>query len=276
MSEIPQPTKQARVPGFAVKDKEIDYDREILSILGHGVCRKGWTFAPPSLGVWSLWEIIDSPIIKGDANACIGDYWRLLFINHARRDAVSLVAGWIDAGKPNPPQGDDGLIAWKDATDLDRAVIKWASKMESVDLMSAFGEVRRQVELCFSGYEMIPSAGNGSGKYLFAGEAYGHVCSADPADYDRLIWDVPLVLIGHVTAQNAVKNGCKCARPKDKEDMKLQLALANEREARGELHQWQRDNPEAFQLSSVQLRFPALVEEFTALLKSQQEASKCR
>lgn len=275
MSDTLPSAKLARVPGFAIADKAIDYDREILSMLGHGVERDGWSFAPPSLGVWSLWEIIDSPIIKGDDSACIGDYWRLLWINHARRDAVKLVADWLDAGKPAPPQGDDGLVAWQKASEFDKAVIQWASKLESVDLMSAFGEIKKQVELCFSGYEMIPSSGSGSGKYLFAGEAYGAVCMIDPAQYDRMIWDIPLVLLGHVTAQQAVRNGTKCARPKDKADAKLQISLANEREARGELHSWQRDNPEAFQLSAVQLKFPALVEEFTNLLKAKQEASKC-
>jgi len=260
----------ARVPGFVIRDKAVDYDREILAIMGEGYRVGSWHFRPPSLGVWSLWEIIDSPIIKGDPDACLGDFWRLLWINDLRQSAVRYVADWVAGGKPALPKAE-GMAGWKKACEMDRAVIRYAMDSIPAGVLSLDGmaAIRGQVELCYSGYEMLPGGGGCNRKYLFAGEAYGAVCSHSVAAHEELIWNTPMCLLGHVAAHNAVVNGVKgVGRPKDREDTKLQIRLANEAEARGELHQWQRDYPDTFPPSPTQCKFPGLLAEFEAILKA--------
>ena len=262
--------KDARVPAYVIADKQVDYDREILAILGHGYRVGKWQFAPPSLGVWSLWEIIDSPCIKGDDSATFGDYWRVLWINATRKGAVQYIAEWLQNGKPGVPHGK-GVAAWKSASEMDRQVIRWVNACLPAKAMAPEGiaAIDLQIQLCSTGYEMIPGGGKASRKYLFAGEAYGAICSNDIAEYERLVWDTPMCLFGHVSAHKAACNGASVGRPKDPVDRKRQIAEANEREARGELHQWQREYPDAFPPSPTQCKFPSLLQEFEQLLSRQ-------
>jgi hypothetical protein len=251
----------ATVPSAYIKDKEVNYEGEIFAILGEGCRVESFHFRPPSLGVWALWEILDSPVIHGDENATSGDWLRLLWINDVRKDAVSKIAKWCGNGRPTAYVDGD----W---CELDEAVIRWASS-QPFDILSDEGflvDVAEQVALSHTGYETIPATGESSGQYLFAGEAFGSMIGQSLAHSDALIWETPMTLHGHVAARRAKANGEKgVGRPKDPEDIKLQLKLANEREARGELHEWQELEPLAFPLSSEQCKHPNLIARFEAL-----------
>jgi hypothetical protein len=256
----------AEIPQCYVKDKPVDYEREILAILGEGVRVDSWHFLPPSLGVWSLWEILDSPIIHGSEDATQGDYLRLLWVNAVRRDAVEHVALWTEVGKPKPGECE--------VCELDDEVVKWAESFLPPEALSEAvrDEVLAQLPLCYTGYERIPSTGGNTGPWLFAGEAYGAICGSSTADYDTLIWDTPMALHGHVTAHMAASNGAKdIARPKDEEHIKEMLAETNEREKRGELHPWQIEDPRGvigtnLGLSAEQCKHPECVDRFEQLL----------
>jgi hypothetical protein len=270
----------ACIPPAYCKDKAVDYDREIFSILGNGYRSGCFHFAPPSLGVWSLWEIIDSPLIKDYSTASVGDFFRLCYINHARREAVALVSQWVDDGKPGLPDGH-GIGAWRSACSLDRAAIKYSRTIPR-DVMTDAGQAQiiKQIDLCGSGYDMFPSNGEAPSRhYLFAGEAYGSICYHDIVNHDRLIWDVPMSLVGHVAAHSAIVNGAKgICRPKDKQDILLQFKMANERENRGELHPWQIERPlecdgTVHGLSRIQKNHPQCVAQWETLL-SEAKAKK--
>ena len=256
----------AHVPEVYVKDKAVNYEREIFAIMGEGVRVGGWHFRPPSLGVWALWEILDSPIIKGE-DATQGDYLRMLWVNDVRRDAVEEVALWVDVGKPKPGE----------FCELDIAVLAWAEDVQLPEeaLTDAVrDEVLEQMPLCFTGYETIPGKNDGgtTGPWLFAGESFGAICGTDAAAADRLIWDTPMTLHGHVTANRAACAGAKgIARPKDEEHVKAMLAESNEREKRGELHPWQIKDPVGcvgtpLALSAEQGKHPECLEKFERLL----------
>jgi len=257
----------AEVPSVYIKDKPVDYEGEILAMLGEGVRVGDFHFRPPSLGVWALWEVLDSPIIHGSDDATTGDYLRLLWVNHTRSHAVKTVAEWVREGKP--PVGEN--------CKLDEVVMSWSERHVSVDVINGEGMdlIIAQLPLCYTGYETLPKSEGTTGPWLFAGEAFGAICAQSPADHHCLIWDVPMTLHGHATAHRAACNGAKgIARPKDEEDIKEQLMLANKREKNGELHPWQIDEPIAFPLSAVQCEFPATVARYEELVKAKKNAIK--
>jgi hypothetical protein len=253
----------AEIPTAYVKDKPVDYESEIFALLGEGVRVGDYHFAPPSLGVWALWELLDSPIIHGSEDASYGDFLRLLWVNTVRRAAVPHVREWVDVGKPKVGEWsamDTEVASWAALTLPDEATLDELARLEII----------AQIPLCYTGYETIPSTGESTGEWLFAGEAFGAICSQSPAEFDTLIWDVPMTLNGHITAYRAKFNGTKgVSRPKDPEDIVLQLELANEREAKGELHPWQEIDPlnPVFGLTAKQCEFPATVARFEALMK---------
>lgn len=256
----------AQVPTAYVKDKAVNYEGEIFAMLGEGVRVGGYHFRPPSLGVWALWEILDSPIIHADDDATMGDYLRLLWVNDVRRDAVPIIAEWVAVGKPAV-----GLFC-----ELDDIVEAWAkdSLVDEVLGEDVRNEIISQMPLCYTGYETMPASGGSAGLWLFAGEAFGAICSVAPSDSDTLIWDIPMTLNGHMTAHRAAVNGVKgVGRQKDEEDIKEQLKLANEREAKGKLHPWQIKDPIAFPLTSKQCEFPATIMKYESLLKAQNDGS---
>jgi hypothetical protein len=247
----------AHVPSVYIKDKEVNYEREIFAILGEGFRVGSFHFRPPCLGVWALWEILDSPVIHGSDDALVGDYLRMLWINDVRQAAVPVLSRWCEAGKPGP----------NDTCELNESVIKWANDLPSeVTDASCMFKVAEQLALCYTGYETIPSSGDASGQYLFAGESFGAICASGVEHAETMIWHTPMTLHGHVTASRANAAGAKgVGRPKDPDDIKLQLKLANEREARGELHEWQEKQPLAFPLSAEQCKHPNLVARFESL-----------
>lgn len=256
----------AQVPTACVKDKPVNYEGEILAMLGEGVRVGGYHFRPPSLGVWALWEILDSPIIHSSEDATMGDYLRLLWVNAVRRDAVPVISEWVAVEKPKV-----GTFCV-----LDDIVEEWA-KVYLVDEVlgeDVRNEIISQLPLCYTGYETMPSTGGSAGMWLFAGEAFGAICSESPAQCDTLIWDTPMTLHGHMTAHRAACNGVKgVGRPKDEEDIKEQLKLANEREMKGKLHPWQIEDPVAFPLTAKQCEFPATVMKYETLLKGKRDGS---
>jgi hypothetical protein len=261
----------AEVPTAYVKDKPVDYESEIFAMLGEGVRVGDYHFAPPSLGVWALWEIIDSPIVHGSEEAIVGDFLRLMWINHARRDAVPLVREWVSVGKPKA--GEWCL--------MDVEVLSWAGTLppelyESGEISDECKyEILAQLPLCYTGYETIPGKDASAAMWLFAGEAFGAICAKDAVEYDGLIWDVPMTLHGHITAFNAKMNGTKgVGRPKDEEDIKEQLRLANEREENGEIHPWQEIDPLSFGLSARQCEHSNLVARFEDMVRRAKEDLK--
>jgi hypothetical protein len=204
---------------------------------------------------------MDSPVIKGIATATVADFWAILWINDARRQCVPVISQWLADGKPVMEYHH--VRHWRKMHPLWQAVVKHGAKFpQSVLTHESQQRIAAQIELCYTGYEMIPSKGATSRKYLFAGEAYGGIVGESVHDADYLIWDVPLCLLGHIAAHGAAACGEKTMRPKDQDDVKRLLAEANAREERGELHPWQYTHPLEFPVSDVQRRYAQCIAEY--------------
>jgi hypothetical protein len=245
----------ATVPARFIAWKAIDFDSEILECLGYSVEVSGVKVYPPSIGVFSLLELVDSMFVKKFMEATEMDFWRALFITDKRKQALECVAESHKKIKENVFSSDDPAT-W---TRLDRAVMEYKkNKSAEFEDMLTLHEIL--LKNTFNGYEMIPENTRDIQPYmpyLFGAESIAGAvklagklnCSMEDA-----VWNVPLVLFGHIAASEARFNGVKGVnRPKDPTDIKAKLKEAEDREIAGELHPWQIEEPAFYPLESSQL-----------------------
>ena len=142
---------------------------------------------------------------------------------------------------------------------LDAAAMAWlGERLARPPSVAEIAVLHRWIGSALSGYQMIPdSGGKGGGLYLFGAPTIGStiagLAGALGGDAYALVWEVPLCLAGHVLAGRAAANGVKgVGRPKDRDDIRRQIADAKSREERGELHPWQRTAPSDYPLSPRQ------------------------
>lgn len=256
----------ASVPAKYIKQKEIDFDGEIFDCLGLTFCIAGIEVKPVAIGVLALLEIIDSKIVNDVANASAMDFCRALYIASKGRESAEEVRAWVKAGGKEP---HEQLLPW------DIAICKFADehKLGKVDLVELYNFRNFLLQNSFNGYEMIPSTDGGSYMpYLFGAETIASITlTCGITDMQKVLWEIPVCLVGHMAAVTAKRNGVKgVSRPKDEADRALQLKQADEREAKGELHPWQilePDNPH-YGLTGTQINArPAIKDEFNKILK---------
>lgn len=282
----------AHVPSHYIRFKVYDFNAEITACLNQpfyiGDFKSGlfhWLFRdcsknqleiyPPSIGVFSLLEVIDSVFVKDGTQADAWDFLRCLFIAYYRKDAASFVREWIQAGGKDKFNKND-KSTW---LDWDYRIARFADKIHADKItLSEIADFRSfLLSNTFNGYEMIPDSsrdGESYMPYLFGAETLASVASIAGklgCTYDQAIWDVPLCLCGFITSCEARKNGIKgVSRGKDLEHMKQMFKEANERELKGELHPWQIEEPENgnYALSDIQRKArPEIVKEYQKLLK---------
>ena len=241
----------ASVPRHYIKFKDIDFEGEIFSCLNLPRTIAGFTFTPPSLGVFALLEVIDSKIVSDFKGATLMDLFRAAHICIHRKQCASAVRDW-HTGKGS--ERFNGIMAeWHQ---WDRDVLEYF-KNANFKLSDMVDFHDYLMGTTFDGYEMIPDSGASEYKpFLFGAESISAVLRNMQGlgfSYDEIMWDVPLCMVGFISASNCIEKGAKgVARPKDKEDIKLQLKLANERELKGELHLWQIREPQFYRPSEVQ------------------------
>lgn len=259
----------AEVPAKYIKNKVIDFDGEIFASMGLPVKIAGLLLYPPSIGVFSLLETIDAIFIKDFEIANSMDLYRALYIMFKRKKAACEVRNWLQSGgrEKFKIENRDSWLPW------DFKVAKFAKKAK-FDFWN-FCELRKLATgVTFNGYEMIPSLGGGGGEYLFGADAIASIFRlAGPvvnSDFEKVVWDLPLCLVGHIAALESQSNGVKgVCRPKDIDDMKLQFKLANEREKNGELHPWQIEQPHVYRPNEKQIKAnPEIKKEHNAAMKA--------
>lgn len=261
------------VPYNYVKKAEYNGDAEIFACLDSPAIIDGTEIRSPSVGVWAMLESIESPFVNQfGINIDLIHCYRALYINHARKEAAKEV---YDFRFNNDKEFDiDNESTW---TPLDAMALYYANKVEfDIYNIDNWAAIRLFFDLSFNGYSMIPAGGGGS-EYLFGAETMGSIVaslgSAFPSkSLDDLLWDTPMILLGHATAAHARANGVKgVSRAYDKEDIRKQLILATAREYKGELHPWQTEEPLRRQLTEIQKQSPGLVAEWEKIVKEAKE-----
>lgn len=256
----------ASVPAKYIKQKSIDFDGEIFACMGLPFVIAGIEIHPPSVGVFSLLEVIDSRIVNDVKNASAMDFCRALYIASKGKDSALEVREWVKQGGKKP---HDNLLSF------DVKVCEFADShnLGNIDLAELYTFRSFLLENSFNGYEMIPDTGFGSFMpYLFGAQTIASIAlTCGCPDIDKVLWEIPLCLVGHMAAVTAKRNGVKGVEiPKDEADTNLQIKLAEERELKGEFHPWQIAEPDnaLYGLTEIQIKArPEIKSEFTKILK---------
>lgn len=256
----------ASIPAKYIKQKSIDFDGEIFACMGLPFAIAGIEIPPPAIGVFSLLESIDSRVVNDIKNASAMDFCRALYIAHFGKESAADVREWIKQGGKQP----HGKLL-----PFDVKICGFADKYKlgEIELPELYAFRSFLLENSFNGYEMIPDSGGGSFMpCLFGAQTIASIAlTCGISDMNKVLWEIPLCLVGHMAAVTAKRNGVKGVEiPKDEADIKLQQKLADERELKGKLHPWQIAEPDnaLYGLSEMQKKArPEIKTEFNNILK---------
>lgn len=223
------------VPAAYIKNKPVNFVAEIFGCLGSPLGVGSLVLPPPTAGCFALLEMIDSRFFRDYRTASFLETGRALAIFRLGRGAVGMVRDYVD-----------------DRPDELDAAAQTAMEDGGPELVDRLAEVAEWLLVSpFTGYEMIPGGTRSATQFLFDGVILGSIAMLG-GKYAGLtpmatLWEVPLTLLGHIAQVTARANGVQgVGRPKDPDDIRLQLKLAGERDARGEPHPWQIDDPEHY------------------------------
>lgn len=270
------------VPPHWIKDAEVDWPGEIFAASGLPLQLSDEVSVPPAtFGVWTLLELLDNDFVHPtkaptDWGACVA-----LAVSVLGRTAAPLVRDAIAAGvHENPPELAD---LPENIDDLTAAAVRIcaAADIKPENALNKLNKLYDHLHLGFSGFNMIPSTG-GSGAYLFGLDSFAGIVATTGsmigATAAQLMWETPLVLLGHLVAAEQKRSGAKgIKRPKDPQDVKLQLALAKDRAKRGVLHPWQEAEPHIYgelghETEDERYRLAVLFNDRKARLEAEKEA----
>ena len=255
------------VPRNYIRNKAIDFEGELFSVFKSPLVLGSLRLYSPPVGVFALLEMIDSEYYRNPCGCTALDYFRALWIASRQGLAVDSVRAHLAAkAEASDPAA---LTAW------DREVLAWGATLGDAPFAMYDQVINWLLVLPFNGYEMIPRRPPAySSRYLYGADLMASVIAlAGPAlqcGADELLWRVPLALVGHIAAAEALKNGVKgVARPKDPEDIQRQIDDAVKRELAGELHPWQYERPDIYAPSHSQLAArPEIAAEHKTLLEA--------
>ena len=201
------------------------------------------TIAPPVFGTWALLELLDCDFVHPSREPTPFGAVMAAYVAATGKDAVPFVDAYLAAdNKPETLEDSQNCPL------MGRAV-EWALSV-GADPETDYPRLREWLFAGFVGFAMIPGGGD-SGECLFGIDSLGAmiagVGSTLGRDWSSIMWDTPLVVIGHAVAQTARQNGTKgVGRPKDRQHMQEMFALEKECRKTGKLYPWQEDHPLVF------------------------------
>lgn len=189
-----------------------EISQESLLVMGAGWEIDGLPLPPMTAGHLMLLDIVDSAYADETQKTSL----------YAVREAVAVFRYGKDAVNPIfRAVTVDGDMTWEEIVETQFHVTE--KNMNAVD-----EQVTAQVEYAMGGFEMLPDTGSGeSGKRYDAewlSSIMGAVASSYPAMTTQgILWETPLVLVGHLVAATARANGEQTSRPIDYEKAFEQL-----------------------------------------------------
>lgn len=252
----------AIIPANYVPRKVLDYDAEISQFLGGCLSVGALTIPPPVLGCYPLLELIECKYGIDPAGCSVIEAAAALVIFQLRRNAVELVVDARNGGEK-----------------LKKSAIELIREHESNILQHYDAIVQYTLHTPWEGLDMLPNDGNGTidrpnwYDAEWCAAIAGTYCMTASDTIDRVLWEIPLVTVGHMVAYRNRYEGRKGVGRKDSmSELDRMQREADERESNGLLHPWQIDHPERYGLSERQItaRF-AIVGEYQALLEGQKK-----
>lgn len=257
MNTPEQPKRiQVKIPVSIVPRAYIDYDAEARQILGFPLVVRNQngetlTLEPMTAARLIALELISSPFFLHPDSCDPSDAARALVILTAdRADVASLTA-------------DPALLSAR----ADALLEKFGAA-----IAERYQEIVAWVRIVpFYGFNMAPDSPPQHGEFWFDGAFAGSVVA--PAarlmatTVDRVLWEIPLCLVGHTVVQYAASLGVKgIERKPDRQALQRIMAEAEARERAGQLHPWQYADPVCFPLTDTQANSnPALIDLFARI-----------
>jgi hypothetical protein len=261
------------VPAKYIRFSPVDYAGEIGSLLGVWPdIGDGVRVPPPAIGHWALLELIDSRTVKSPSTADPLDILRTAFVLAKGMAAVELCQRY--AREVKRPTIISKPAEW---SMLDHEASRWAEKTFRPSCVPDVAKLCKVLTDSFNGFNLLPGNQSAGRVWLFAGEGIAstiRTCRHLNLPWTSVVWDVPLLLVGHLVAAQAAANGDPVSRPRDPSDIRRQLRLANEREAAGMLHPWQIADPEGNEPSKTQLAANPKLRRLHKILVAEKRAAK--
>ena len=233
-----------------------DYPAETLGCLGASVAG----IPPVVAGILPMIELAGARWFIDPTRREPKEAARALYLIAKREEAIPAVVAY--------EKGDTGR--------LDRLAAAWIARHPEVT--ASLSEIVRLVILpVSSGFGLLPQGGGESGEWWFGSEWLGSIvgigCELGLGGYHDLTWRVPLALVGHAVAAHVRRQGTKgVGRKLDEAAVDREIAAAQEREKRGELHPWQIAAPESYSPSEEQIKArPAIMADYERLLAEREK-----
>lgn len=243
------------VPRHYVPLANVDYDGEVRSLLGCGLFIDDFEIKPPTLGTFTLFELVDNDFFINPTKCNVSEMFIAVYIvNHGtkckhlcnKRQKYQL----LEKSMSYIGNNADALIK------------------NSLAIYKFIGADP------FLGFDMMPRNGGKNNKaFIFDAEylasVLSYVCMTSNNTPEYVLWQMPMTMAGHIYAARSKYEGVKNIGRKDDSqilDRIMKESLA--RELRGELHPWQINDPlnPLYQLSKEQVNArPEIIEEFEAL-----------
>jgi hypothetical protein len=261
------------VPAKYIRFAPVDYAGEIGCLLGvWPEIGDGVRIPPPAVGHWALLELIDSRTVKSPTTADPLDVLRTAFVLAQGPSAVELCQR--HAREVKRPTTIANPAEW---SLLDHEASRWAAKTFKQSKVPDVAKLCKVLTDSFNGFSLLPGGQSAGRVWLFAGEGIAstiRTCRPLNLPYERVLWNVPLLLVGHLVSAQSAAGGDPVARPRDPEDIRRQLRLAKEREAAGMLHPWQIADPEGNDPSKEQLAANPRLKRLHKILVAERRAAK--
>ena len=213
MSDFPGVTA---IEAGEVRKADVDYVGEMFAFLNIHRRFQALELPAPTLGVFALWELIDSRFFRDPWGCEFNELSRALWICWTREHAAPAVERFVYADDPT-------------ALDKGAELVKTAGGEE---LISQLPEVINFLHTTpWEGFRMIPPGEEGEpSPFIFDGEKLGSLCAmgaeAGLTPFE-VLWRTPMTQLGHLAAAIAKRAGVKgIERPYDEEDILRLLEAA--------------------------------------------------
>lgn len=198
---------------------------------------------PPTFGVWAMLELCDCDFVHPVKEPTPFGAVMAAYLAATGSHAAPFVDAYI--------QSDNKPTTLEDAREcplMGRAV-EWALTVDA-DPEKDYPRLRDWLFAGFVGFSMIPGGGE-TGESLFGIDSLAAMIAGVGESlgcgWEAIMWDTPMIVVGHTVAQTARQNGTKgVARPKDKQHMREMFELERECRETGKLYPWQEDHPLVF------------------------------
>jgi hypothetical protein len=227
----------ATIPDRFIREKEIDFESEILSCYGVGIETHGIYLPPLTLGVMSMLELLDNKVLKGEEST-IFDYAVIFYLIKKKQKALPLVAKYVRG--------------FKRPLELRVRLFMIFNKISILSMP----RIKELIDTAFTGFDMLPRGGSAS-SFVYGADTIAGItftcCDKLNKSSDEVVWNTPLTLIGHITAVNAQSNGIKgVARRKDDDHLKYLFTKCKEWDEQKKLYPWQWLEPDVYHLEPYQ------------------------